>query len=64
MTDPTSHQLVFTEKELTTIAAALQLALVRYGFLLQAVNAREDELLSQDEVRELRDRLRGLISGC
>ena len=58
MADPMSHHLTFNEKELRTIAAALQLALVRYGFLLQAVNAGEDELLSHEEVRELRDRVR------
>jgi hypothetical protein len=58
MTHPISHHLTLNEKELRTIAAALQLALVRYGFLLQAANAGQDELLSHDQVRELRDRVR------
>ena len=62
MTHPKSHHLAFTEKELRTVAAALQLGLVRYGFLLQAVHAEEDELLSHDEVRELRDRIRSELA--
>jgi hypothetical protein len=55
------HQLILTERELATVAAALQLGLVRYGLLLQSVHADEDELLSQDQLRDLRERLRRQI---
>jgi hypothetical protein len=58
----TLSTLALSQREVRTIAAALQLGLVRYGFLLQAANANEAELLSHDEVRELRDRVRARLA--
>ena len=61
-------EVAFTARELDMVAAAMQLALVRYGMALQAregwrrtVGRDSREPLSPDETHALRDKLRAIL---